>query len=707
MSSSSDDDEVESVAPIELSEYETDFDRESDLFYDSNYEPDTDSEWEHHRLAWHHTMAGPSCGLCRFEFEADEDFVVYNPVSHRYPRIWNGTYVLGYDKYFAIELGFHHGCVDLLKPKTLVNNWTNNLSRATSGPQDHYLPPVSWTKRRERWIRDSIAAELTQAIRGRLPQEICQYIASFCIRERACLILRDLWLDPARPKGWLKYLTIGRNKSVWAQTMEVEGLRYVRSLSTRRLTEQDTLVYKARYRKKSARNRPEAYLNIYYSEDYGGIREVIITEDNEMPTLNMEEPGLSWSIHRHQKTPLRVKQNYKCTRLRSLRFSPTLQFDERHEERAWGVLPKHFDSFPKIPLPMYLHANDHNYYESVRAVDWNSPDICGYSFCVDQNLIRGIVAHKLGEPEPKARDEYSKAEELWFHMPIDPDERISELWLRKGTDPMVASRQIETLIVRTNTGRTFTPGLDTSCSVPVDGTLKFTYKAIAIFPPKGTSRMFYCRANWLWEYLVFEQEPDLGNKGDLQGVVAWDQHEMQYSFPPPNGSIVYLERCVKTSASLSDVRTITPCREWSATFRGEVVGLLLTYCDGRRRSLGQVRLDCLEPPLSVSSDCFWIGFAKHSNEDAHFLPWLLRFTSIQLSEPLPNRSTTYIKVPFSGRLEWAACDWINAVRHVEEGESCDEDEISQVMAGRKGVLEYASPEIKTFAVPIRVRENNP
>jgi hypothetical protein len=63
-------------------------------------------------------------------------------------------------------------------------------------------------------------------------------------------------------------------------------------------------------------------------------------------------------------------------------------------------------------LSEVLHANDHNYYESVRAVDWNSPGICGYSFCVDKNLIRGIVAHKLGEPEPKARDEYSKAKEL-------------------------------------------------------------------------------------------------------------------------------------------------------------------------------------------------------------------------------------------------------------------------------------------------------
>ncbi|KAF5647623.1 uncharacterized protein FTJAE_1679 [Fusarium tjaetaba] len=652
MSSSSDDDEVESVAPIELSEYETDFDRESDLFYDSNYESETESERANNPVTLQATMSGPSCGLCRFEFEVDEEFVVYNPVSERYPRIWCGEYVPGCEKFFAIELGFHHGCVALLKPKTLAKDWTHNLSHATSGPQDHYLPPVSWTKRRAQWIRDSIAADLTQAIHGRLPQEICQYIASFCIRERACLILRDL------------------------------------SLSTRRLTEQDTLVYKARYRKQSARNRPEACLNIYYSEDHGGIRQVIITEDNEMPTLNME-PGLSWSIHRHQKTPLRVKQDYKYTRLRSLRFSPTPQFDETYEERAWGVLPKDFDSFPQIPLPKYLHANDRNYYESVRAVDWNSPGICGYSFCVHEKLVRGIVAHKLGEPEPKARDEYSKAEELWFHMPIDPDERVSELWLRKGTDPMVARRQIDTLIVRTNKGRTFTPGLDTCCSVPVGGALKFT-------------------ANWLWEYLVFEQEPDLGNKGgDLQGVVAWDQHEMQYSFPPPTGPIIYLERCIKTSASLSDVRTVAPCREWSATFHGEVVGLLLTYCDGRRRSVGHVRLDCLEPAFSVSSsDCFWLGFAKHLNEDSEYLPWYLKVTSFGLSEPLPNSSTTYIKVPFSGRLEWASCGWISAVRHVEEGEPCD-DEISQVMAGQKGVLEYASPEIKTFAVPIRVRENNP
>lgn len=143
------------------------------------------------------------------------------------------------------------------------------------------------------------------------------------MRERACLILRELWLDPNRPNCWIKSLFIGRNNFIWAQNMEVEGLRYVRSRSTRRLTQQDTLVFKARYRKRGARNRPEACLNIYYSEDHGGIREVIITEDNELPSLNMG-PGLSWSISRHQDTPLQFLIWYDVS-------SPILSYDMRSQ----------------------------------------------------------------------------------------------------------------------------------------------------------------------------------------------------------------------------------------------------------------------------------------------------------------------------------------------------------------------------------------
>ncbi|KAH7208066.1 hypothetical protein BKA60DRAFT_599195 [Fusarium oxysporum] len=347
-------------------------------------------------------------------------------------------------------------------------------AEVTSGRQHYLLPPVSWTKRRTRWIKESIAADLRQAINGGLPEEICQYIASFCMRERACLILRELWLDPNRPNCWIKSLLIGRNSSIWAKNMEVEGLRYVRSLSTRRLTQQDALVFKTRYRKRGARNRPEACLNIYYSEDHGGIREVIITEDNELPSLNME-PGLSWSISRHQDTLLQFVLRYDDIKLRFLTVAQTLEHDMRYEQRSWGVLPERFDSLPQ------------------------------------------------------------------------------------------------------------------------------------------------------------------------------------------NG-------------------------------------------DGRRRCVGQVRLDCLDLPLPVYSNNFWLGLVDMDDiEPEEFYPWHMRVTSLYLSEPVPNDNTRYIKIPFSGRLEWAVFGFASAVRHVEGGEPCDE--IGQVMAGRKNVLDYASPDIKTFAVPIRGREN--
>jgi hypothetical protein len=374
----------------------------------------------------------------------------------------------------------------------------------------------------------------------------------------------------------------------------------------------------------------------------------------------------------------------------------------RYKPRCWGVLPNHFDSFPQIPLAARSHHHDRLYYESVRAVDWNSPGICGYSFYVDENLIRGIVSHKFGEPEPQTRDEYGQTDDLWFHMPIDPDERVSELWLRKGRHRFLGREEVETLIVRTIKGRSFTPGLDTTCGFPIDGTLRFTYKAIAILPPAGPSRMFYCRANHLWTYFAFERPSEHDSKGDLQGVTSWDQQEIQYSFPASDNLLIDPHNFVTTSASLSDVRTITPCRGWKYEFAGQVVGLLLTYGDGRQSCVGQVRLDCLSTPLSVSSNNFWLGC---TNRKIKSYSWNMKFTLLCVSEPLPSEDTEYIEIPLRGRLEWAVSSWRSAVRHAEEEEPWDE--IGQVMAGRKATPEYADPEINTFAVPIRVKETDP
>ncbi|CZR33289.1 uncharacterized protein FPRO_01814 [Fusarium proliferatum ET1] len=705
MSSSGDENGVESVLPSEPTEFETDSDRESDLDLDSdadsNFGLANRDEWAHS-----YTMCHPTCGLCRFEFVEGEEFVVYKPTSQLYPRIWYGKYDPFSPSQLAIEYGYHPACVTLIQPRKLTKDWYYHLFHVTAGNSDFFEPPSSWDKRRTQWIKQTIATDLRQALGGRLPQEIYQHIASFCLRERACQLLKDLWFGHSRPNTLIQTSYIGRYTSVWAQYVEVEGLRYVKSLSTRRLTQQDTLVFKARFKKRSDTNRPETFLHIYYSQDHVGIRGIIITEDEEIPPLRIEL-GLSWAVHRHQKTPFRFTLRDDHIKLRKLSIHHTIKPDFMYQTRNWGVLPENFGSFPRIPLATKSPSTDRLYFESVRAVDWNSPGICGYSFYVDRHLIRGIISHKLGEKEPQKRDEYGITDDLWFHMPIDPDERVSELWLRRGQCEALSleiSEEFETLIVRTTKGRSFTPGVDSACRFPPDEGRKFWYKAIAIFPPEGPSRMFYCRAKHLWTYFAFEHTPQLSNKGNPQGVASWGNFEIEHSLPPSFNPFASYFSFAVSSASLNDVRTITPCRAWSELFRNDVVGLLFTYGDGRRRCVGLVRLDFLDPPLAVHSDSFWLGCTYKDTPVDECTPWHNSVTKLCLSEPVQNEDIEYVKVPLKGRLEWAVTPDGSAVRHVEKGEPWDE--VGQVMAGRKEVLDYASPGIKTFAVPIRVMETN-
>ncbi|KAF4338689.1 hypothetical protein FBEOM_7395 [Fusarium beomiforme] len=391
-------DDVESVAP---SKHEADLDSDS-LDGSDFFGPDSYSDLDSDDCVTYLTAPYPLCGLCRFNFEAGEDFI------------------------------------------------------ATGGREEFIEPPKSFTKRRKLWYQQAIATDLRRGVQGRIPEDICQYIASFCNQERACQAIQELWLDPTRHKKYLDYVDIGKNQSIWAQHVEVEGLRYVKSLSTRRLSKHDTLLLRAQPRGKPPRMKSKARsikaepsVNIYFSEDHLGIRDVVITRD-ELPPLDMDLP---WVIHRHKKG---IKLRYLTVHDRNGSLLP---------ERSWAVLPEYFDTFPEIP-PVIPHTYKRLYYESVGAVNWNSQDVYGYSFYVDNHNIRDNV---------------------WFYLPVDHDEMVSDLWLRKGFHAYFGLEESEALIVRAIKGRSLKLGHDSACSSLVDGTRRFKYKAIAILPLEGPS----------------------------------------------------------------------------------------------------------------------------------------------------------------------------------------------------------------------------
>jgi hypothetical protein len=153
-----------------------------------------------------------------------------------------------------------------------------------------------------------------------------------------------------------------------------------------------------------------------------------------------------------------------------------------------------------------------------------------------------------------------------------------------------------------------------------------------------------------------------------------------------------------TSAKLHDVREVTPCvfrTSNSLSDDEKITGLLLSYTDGSRSSVGEVRPDRLGTPKPATSDTMFLQYQNSSSEilesDGHLVESGLDWFGF--SEPPPGassdeggdntedesheikddsnsgdnsseggdsdesvRGTTTIAVPMRGRLDWILRD---------------------------------------------------
>ncbi|KAF5559479.1 hypothetical protein FNAPI_4698 [Fusarium napiforme] len=178
-------------------------------------------------------------------------------------------------------------------------------------------------------------------------------------------------------------------------------------------------------------------------------------------------------------------------------------------------------------------------------------------------------------------------EVLCLHFPMNLNERVSELWVRQYPERKA------TLIIVTDRGRSLILGTQQ------DGP-GATYHAVARLPHDRPCFMFYTESYGL-SWFHFDSVSSWERPQDSQIQPAWK------TAPDMTIGTHY------SSAKLDGVREITPCIKRGFFTWGEdkiIQGLLLTYYDGTRTCIGEVRCDDLGTPQRVTSDTLWIRYVE-------------------------------------------------------------------------------------------------
>ncbi|KAF5604862.1 hypothetical protein FPCIR_715 [Fusarium pseudocircinatum] len=531
----------------------------------------------------------PSCGLCRFNFRTDDSVIVFREKCEP----WTTTYSepRGFlPRYFKYRKHtFHAECVDLAEQLGLMSDQRLHpgIYKATilEPLGEGRYPPPSIQTRRLKWLERTFSENLFQTIRKRLPPEVCDNIAQYCLLERAVQVVRDLWLSKDRPKAGRISVAMDGN-SLWAQYVEFEGIRYVRSLSYHSIGGDESQIL--------SEPDPNRNVNIFIAHSYHGVTEIIATSDNEIPSVK-EQTGRWWTVFTPSKMPFYLKARFDGIKLRDLAAYKYADDQPRFTEALqWSVLPTTLDPIPEPSIPCDSLLSG----ENISVIDWNQPDVIGYSFYGRGNIIIHIVPHKAGEKHPYDFGTPSQHRYSWVYFPVDSDERISEVWVRRyGIKlPRGVLSPPTTLILRTSKGRLLTLGPQLKYQQAVGYETHAKYDLVATLPQTRPCRMYFAIFLLMGSWLRFE------GASTFKKLKLHSLQDERHQLPPDNCKYQY------SSAELEGVQTVTPCEFWGAP--GMILGLLLTYRDGHKRCVGRVRLDYLLAPLQVTSETMWIVYPE-------------------------------------------------------------------------------------------------
>ncbi|KAF5001638.1 hypothetical protein FGRMN_944 [Fusarium graminum] len=245
----------------------------------------------------------------------------------------------------------------------------------------------------------------------------------------------------------------------------------------------------------------------------------------------------------------------------------------------------------------------------------------------------------------------------WLFMPIDPDERISDIWAYHAPTPPNSEHTFyarsRSLIIRTSNGRSLHlgPCLRESTS-GWQTTAK--YKAIAALPRTNSSRMFFANDTWRELHWV-----------GFEHVSSWDDRVVVLPLPYTLPSLTFQStKYFSTSAQLE--------------------GLLFKYSNGTRRSVGQARFDRLEPWVEMSGSICLAPDKLNSHNCCWDCPPGIGWFG--LSAPLQESAPECLEVPRRGRLDWCFDNRRCHISHHDDSRVRDEMEEALSHEAETGIV---------------------
>ncbi|KAH7006367.1 hypothetical protein EDB82DRAFT_425055 [Fusarium venenatum] len=389
---------------------------------------------------------------------------------------------------------------------------------------------------------------------------ITQTESSF--QKQARLGLLALLSSSSVPKNVLQgeglaSFTVSVCNSIWGTGLVFEGVRYMSYLSNKKHDES----FKRIERQKDALD------SIYFASNHLGIVFIYFEE----PVRSKQElPGIWWSCVQGNLRNNLIEGYTDGYKMRDLRLVGS-NYPKGGLTSRWLVLPSK-------PRSTWIF------------LDCDKPGITGFSACMVDGDLVDLHCHTKGKNLGFYHDGGGdRRHAVWLYFPVEQGERIFEVW-RRQKKPQFC-RDIPMLC--TNKGRVFVLGTHVN-----QYDLDVKYDRLTSFPTPQQARFWFSCHEGYVDYLAFDSKDQRHNKNEfhrpLQGISAL------CSSGVPTQTFA-------SSAPLKDVVEVVPCRSWVPGSTG-IVGLLLTYSDRHRETLGQIQLDHLLAPMKTDpKGDMWLG----------------------------------------------------------------------------------------------------